>query len=104
MGSRTMSTSDLILLALDNEQLLQLFERSLTAVSYRVTIALDRVSLDKALQNSSPALVIIADQFSGGTGLDVSNEIIDRFPTMPVLFFAAHESNDILRNAMKVGI
>ncbi len=99
-----MSSSDLILLALDNEQLLQLFERSLTAATYRVTIALDRVSLDKFLQNSSPALVIIAEQFSGGTGLDVSNEIIDRFPTMPVLFFASQESNDILRNAMKVGI
>jgi two-component system NtrC family sensor kinase len=99
-----MSASDLILLALDNEQVLQLFERALTAASYRVAIAQDRVSLDKTLQNSTPALLIIAEHFSGGTGLDVSNEMIDRFPTLPVLFFAARESSDILRNAMKVGI
>ncbi|MFH2040018.1 MAG: ATP-binding protein [Chloroflexota bacterium] len=99
-----MSTSDLILLALDNEQVLQLFERSLTAVSYRVTIAHNRDSLDKTLQNTSPALVIIADHFSGGTGLEVSNDMIDRFPTMPVLLFAAQESIDLLRSAMKAGI
>jgi len=99
-----MSASDLILLALDNEQVQQLFERALTSASYRIAIAPDRVSLDKTLQNSSPALLIISENFSGGTGLDVSDVMIDRFPTLPVLFFAAHESNDILRNAMKVGI
>ena len=99
-----MSASDLILLAMDDEQVLQLFERALTAASYRISIAPDRTSLDKSLQNSSPALLIIAENFSDGTGLDVSNVMIDRFPTLPVLFFAAHESNEILRNAMKVGI
>ena len=99
-----MSVSDLILLAMDNEQVLQLFERALTAASYRVTIAPDRASLDKSLQNFSPALLIIAETFSDGTGLNVSNVMIDRFPTLPVLFFASQESNDLLRKAMKVGI
>jgi two-component system NtrC family sensor kinase len=99
-----MSASDLILLALDDEQVLQLFERALTSASYRVAIAPDRVSLDKSLQNSSPALLIIAENFSACTGLDVSNSVIDRFPTMPVLLFAAHDSNALLRNAMKIGI
>ena len=64
-----MSASDLILLALGDEQVRQLFERSLAAASYRVANAIDRVSLDKTLQNSSPALVIIGEQFSGVTGL-----------------------------------
>ena len=99
-----MSTSDLILLALDNEQVVQLFERALTAASYRVAIAPDRVSLDKTLQNSSPALLIISENFSEGSGLDVSDVMLDRFPTLPVLFFAARESTEILRKAIKVGI
>lgn len=99
-----MSSSDLILLALDNEQVLQLFERALTAAAYRVAIAPDQGSLDKTLQNSSPALLIISENFSGGAGLIVSNLLIERFPTLPVLLFAAHDSVDILRNAMKVGI
>ena len=99
-----MSASDLILLALGDEQVRQLFERSLAAASYRVANAIDRVSLDKTLQNSSPALVIIGEQFSGGTGLEISGEMINRFPTMPVLLFAAHESNKLLHNSMKVGI
>jgi two-component system NtrC family sensor kinase len=99
-----MASSDLILLALDNEQVLQLFERALTAAGYRVAMALDQVSLDKALQNSTPALLIISENYSGGTGLSVSYLLIERFPTLPVLLFAAFGSNDLLHKALKVGI
>jgi signal transduction histidine kinase len=99
-----MSPSELILLALDNEQVLQLFERALTSASYRIAIAPDRASLDKTLQETSPALLIISEQFSGDTGLNVSSVMIERFPTLPVLFFAARESSDLLRHAIKVGI
>lgn len=99
-----MAASDLILLALDDEQVMQLFKRALIAESYRIAIAQDRASLDKTLQESSPALLIIAEDFAGGTGLVVSNVMIDRFPTLPVLFFAGKESNDLLRKALKAGI
>jgi len=99
-----MSPSDLILLALDNEQVLQLFERALTAAAYRVAIAPEQISLDKALQNSSPALLIISENFSGGSGLNFTNLLIERFPTLPVLLFAAHDSTELLRKAMKAGV
>ena len=99
-----MSSSELILLALEDEQVLQLFERALTAASYRIAISRDRDSLDTLLQNTSPALLILSENFSNGTGLDVSNLMLERFPTLPILFFAAHESIEILSKAIKAGI
>jgi len=54
-----MPKSDLVLLALDDENILQLFERALGAVSYHVAIARDQEALEKTLQESTPALVII---------------------------------------------
>jgi signal transduction histidine kinase len=99
-----MSESDLILLALDNDQILQLFERALSAASYRIAIAPDSVSLDKTMQETSPALLIIGEHFSDNSGLELSTVMMDRFPTLPVLFFAARESSEILLNAIKVGI
>jgi len=46
----TMPKSDLVLLAIDDEQILQLFERALAAGSYGAAIARDRAALDMALQ------------------------------------------------------
>ncbi|HCC79716.1 MAG: hypothetical protein A2X25_09080 [Chloroflexi bacterium GWB2_49_20] len=99
-----MPESDLILLALDDYQILQLFERALTASSYRIAVARDRISLDKTMQETSPALLIIAEHFSDNSGLELSKLMMERFPTLPVLFFAARESSEILQNALKAGI
>ena len=44
-----MPKSELVLLAIDDEQILQLFERALVAGSFETAIARDRVTLDIAL-------------------------------------------------------
>jgi len=99
-----MPESDLILLALDDEQILQLFERALIAASYRVAIAPDRISLDKTMQETSPALLIISERFSDNSGLDLSRVLLERFPSLPVLLFATPESEELLKNAIRMGI
>ncbi|MBN2388458.1 MAG: PAS domain-containing protein [Anaerolineales bacterium] len=99
-----MPKSDLVLLALDDAQILKLFERALAAGSYKVSIARDKPAIDKVLQESSPALVIVADQFAGTDGLETAQELIERFPTMPVLLFLHQEDVAILRQAMHCGV
>ena len=99
-----MPKSDLVLLALDDEQILQLFERALTAVSYQVAIARDRPALDKALQESSPALVIISQNFNGADELDIAAGMLDRFPTQPVLLLLLKDSPAIVKKAINIGI
>jgi PAS domain S-box-containing protein len=99
-----MPKSDLVLLALDDEQILQLFDRALTAVSYHVAIARDHAALNKALQESSPALVIIGQKFSGEDELVIAAEMLERFPTMPVLILLLHDSPQIIKKAIHIGV
>jgi PAS domain S-box-containing protein len=99
-----MPKSDLVLLALDDEQILQLFDRALTAVSYHVAIARDLATLNKSLQESSPALVIINQKFNGGDELEIAAGMLERFPTMPVLLLLLQDSPEIVKKAIHVGV
>ncbi len=99
-----MPKSDLVLLALDDEQILQLFDRALTAVSYHVAIARDCAALDKSLQESSPALVIISQNFNGADELEIAAGMLERFPTLPVLLLLLKDSPEIVRKAIHVGV
>lgn len=99
-----MPKSDLVLLALDDEQIIQLFDRALTAVSYHVAIARDHAALNKSLQESSPALVIISQNFNGADELEIAAGMLERFPTMPVLLLLLQDSPEIVRKAIHVGV
>ena len=99
-----MPKSDLVLLALDDEQILQLFNRALAAVSYHVAVAQDRAALDKALQESSPALVIISQHFNGADEIEIAAGMLERFPTLPVLLLLLQDSPEIVKKAIHVGV
>jgi len=99
-----MPKSDLVLLALDDEQVLQLFERALSALSYQVAVARDRAALDKALQESSPALVIISQNFDKADVLEIAAGLLERFPTLPVQLFLLRDSPTIVKKALQVGV
>ena len=99
-----MPKSDLILIALDDEQLLQLFERALTAVSYQVAIARDHVALQKSLQESSPALVIISQGFSGKNEMEIAASLLERFPSLPVLLLLLQDSPQVVKKAIHIGV
>jgi len=99
-----MPKSDLVLLALDDEQIIRLFDRALAAVSYNIAIAQNQDSLKKSLQESTPALVIIGQHFDGVDELDIAAEMLERFPTMPVLLLLMQESPEILKKAIHIGV
>lgn len=99
-----MPKSDLVLLAIDDEEILQLFERAIVAVSYHVAKSRERAALDKALQESSPALVIISQGFDGADGLEIAAEMLERFPTLPVLLFIQKESIEAVKRAIRMGV
>jgi PAS domain S-box-containing protein len=99
-----MPKSDLVLLALDDEQFLQLFDRALTAVSYHVAVARDQAALKKSLQESTPALVIISQNFNGADELEIATGMLERFPTMPVLLLLMQDSPEIIKKAIQIGV
>jgi len=99
-----MPKSDLVLLAFDDEQILQLFERALTAVPYHVAIARDRAALNQTLQESSPDLVIISQNFNGADELQIAAGMMERFPTLPVLLLLLKDSPEIVKKAIHIGV
>ncbi len=99
-----MSMTELVLLAIDDEQILRLFERALAAASYETAIARDRAGLDKALQENSPALVIINQGFADADELEITATLLERFPTLPVCLFFNHTYLESLKKAMRIGV
>lgn len=99
-----MPKADLVLLAIDDEQVLQLFERALAAADYQVAVARDRATLDLTLQASSPAIIIIAQKFDKADELDIAATLLERFPTLPIVVFFQNALPEVLKKAMHVGI
>jgi PAS domain S-box-containing protein len=99
-----MPKSDLILVALEDVQVQRLFERALAASSYRVAIAHEKEALNRILQEATPALIIIGQDFGGIDGISIAEELLERFPTLPVLVFVTNDSSDVVRRALHIGI
>ena len=99
-----MPKSTLILLALEEGQTQLLFDRALAAAGYQSEVTHDRSELDKALQESSPAMIIVSQNFHGVDGLRVASSLLDRFPTLPILLYLSQDSPLLVREALHLGI
>lgn len=99
-----MAKADLILLALDDSPILQLMSRALSAANYNVAIAHDKAGLDKALQESSPALVLIGETLAGQNGFELAGSMLERFPTLPILLYAEHDTTGLAKEALRAGL
>lgn len=99
-----MPKQDLILLALDESHALKLMERALRAVNYETIIAGDTKSLSRLLQDSTPALLMVGESFDGHDGLDIVEELLERFPTLPFLIYTENAKPDLVKKLFKLGI
>jgi len=99
-----MTQRDLILLALDDSQSLRLMERALQAVDYEVAIAPDWKGLEKILDESSPALLLIAEHFSGRNGIEIAEAELERFPTLPILLFAETDTTGTIKAVLRASL
>lgn len=99
-----MSNNELILLALDESSTLNLMARALRAVAYDVAIVHDRESLEKALDESSPVLLLIGETFDAENGIRIAEAQLERFPTLPILLFAEKDTTGTVEAALKAGL
>jgi PAS domain S-box-containing protein len=99
-----MAKQDLILLAIDASPILDLMERALRASDFDVAVVRDRPGLEKSVQESIPALTIIGEKFADGDGLAISSEMLDRFPTMPIILFVNQDTNGVVKSIVKFGL
>lgn len=99
-----MPKRDLILLALDESHALKLMERALRAVNYETAVASDTKSLSRILQESTPALLMVGEKFGGHDGLDIVEELLERFPTLPFLVYTEKVKPELVNKIFKLGV
>ena len=99
-----MPKQELILLALNSSPILDLMQRALYAAGYEVAIAHDRPGLDKSMQEAIPALLVIGERFAEQDGFAVSREMLERFPTLPIIFYADKDTTGFAKSVLKHGL
>ncbi|GAB4423624.1 MAG: hypothetical protein Kow002_13180 [Anaerolineales bacterium] len=98
-----MPERDLILVAMDNPSVLHLMERALRAASYEPVLVSDLASLNLALQNSIPSLAIVGERFNEISSEKIIADILERFPTMPILAYLENEELGKIKQIWRIG-
>jgi len=99
-----MAKQILILLALNQSPILDLMQRTLRAAEFDVAISHDRTGVDRCLQESIPDLMIIGEKFTDQDGFSISKELLERFPTLPIILYADQDTTGLAKSALKMGL
>ncbi len=99
-----MVKQELILLALDQSPILDLMGRTLRAAGFEVAVTFDRVGLNTLMQEAIPALVVLGNRFAGDDGIVVSQELLERFPTLPIILYADADDPKLVEAALRAGL
>jgi len=98
-----MPKTDLILLALEPSTTSKLMERALR-VKYEIAVANDIKSLNRLLLESTPALLLIGERFDGQDGIQIAEEVLERFPTLPFLIYTEKAKPELIKSIFRIGI
>jgi PAS domain S-box-containing protein len=99
-----MPKHDLILLALNPSQILSLMERTLRAAGFEVAVAHDEDGLEKSVQEAIPSLVVVGEKFSTTDAFKVTEKLLDRFPTIPIILYADQDTTGLAKAALRAGM
>ncbi len=99
-----MGKHDLILLALNPSQILDLMQRALSAAGFDVAVANDVSALNKSTREATPALIILGERFAEQDGLSIAAEALERFPTLPIILYADKDTSGMAKSALKLGL
>ncbi len=99
-----MNQTVMILLALDPSPFVELGQRALHSAGYETAVVHDRLSLERALHEVSPDLLLIGERLGGESGLQLAAEQRERFPTLPILVYVEKDSLDIAKEVLRLGL
>lgn len=99
-----MTKQELILLALNESSVSGLAEKALHAADFDVVTVREEAELNNSIQEAIPSLMIMGETFDGRDWLSVANEVLGRFPTMPIILYASQDTTGFAKSALKVGL
>jgi two-component system NtrC family sensor kinase len=95
---------DVIVLAMDESPTLNLLERALRAAGYLVAKAQDETSLERALLDTPPVVLLVTQTLKGQDGVALSASVLERFPTLPILLYADRDDPALFKRAIRAGL
>ncbi len=98
------NSPDQIYVVISEQQTTFLLERILRSAGYTVSLFADVAAATQAMEKFAPDLVIVSNRLSDGSGLELAQSLIDRFPLLPILLFVSQESSEMLRASLHIGI
>ena len=99
-----MPKQDLILLALNPSPILDLMERALLGAGFGLGIVHNRSEMNRAFQETVPALLIIDEKFVDLDGFSISTEILGRFPSLPIILYAERDTTGLAEFVLRLGL
>lgn len=98
------NTSQQIFIVSPDPQVRYLLQRILAPAGYSVSGAENKEKAEQMLTNFSPAALIVSEKLPDGEGLDMARSVLEHFPALPVLLFVSHDTPELLKAALRMGI
>lgn len=98
------SNNEIYLIAHSDAQIRLLLQRMLTKDRRDLIMRESLSEIRKAIKEDIPTLIIVGEKVKGISGLDLAVELAALYPASPIILFANHESPDLLKRAMRLGI
>jgi two-component system NtrC family sensor kinase len=98
------NTSQQIFIVSPNPQVRFLLQRILAPAGYSVSGAENKEKAEQMLTKFSPAALIVSEKLPDGEGLDMARSVLEHFPALPVLLFVSHDTPELLKTALRMGI
>jgi signal transduction histidine kinase len=95
---------DLVLLVLNPSSMLDLMERALRAAGFDVAVANAVSAMNKSVDESIPSLIIIGENLGGLDGFSISSELLERFPTLPIILYTDHDTTGFAKSVLRFGL
>ena len=99
-----MAKRDLILLALEDSSITKMMDSVMHAVKYETAIATDTPALSRILQEANTGLLLLGENFDGHDSLKISKELLERFPTLPILIYTQKASVELTKGIFRLGL
>ena len=96
--------TELILLALDESPTLQLISRAFHAVGYKTIVTHNKSGVRKMLEESHPSIVLLGEKLKKDKGVEIIEELLLHYPTLPIVFLATENSPDLVQKVLRAGI
>lgn len=81
-----------------------LLDRALRAAGYGVAHTPDVDSLNRALSESGPVVLLITQTLNGQDGLLLAQGVLERFPTLPILLYADEDNVGLFKQSIRAGV